>query len=209
MHYMKVAFAIGGYCPVTWQARQWNIAAVRAIVSRFPECRVEIYVQDRNRCAELPLPAVMPGVQIYSPERYAARNCPVLWKRWLAGMISRNRPDLLHGTSDIFSDRLLKDFPDLKCVVTVHDFSFLSVRTGFSWIQRHRYNIMLRRSCRRAALVVSLDESDAADTVKYYFIPMDRILVGGDCPSSSGGGPAAGKIMAAYESLLQDSGVSC
>lgn len=124
-------------------------------------------------------------------------------------MISRNRPDLLHGTSDIFSDRLLKDFPDLKCVVTVHDFSFLSVRTGFSWIQRHRYNIMLRRSCRRAALVVSLDESDAADTVKYYFIPMDRILVGGDCPSSSGGGPAAGKIMAAYESLLQDSGVSC
>ena len=133
------------------------------------------------------MPAVMPGVQIYSPERYAARNCPVLWKRWLAGMISRNRPDLLHGTSDIFSDRLLKDFPDLKCVVTVHDFSFLSVRTGFSWIQRHRYNIMLRRSCRRAALVVSLDEDrefalDEDPTVRFKIQDGAIAFIDATCP---------------------------
>lgn len=62
-------------------------------------------------------------------------------------------------------------------IAEIDSLGFLSERSGYSWLRRHWMNTRYRKACRKADKIVAADGKTAADIVKYYFIPKEKISV--------------------------------
>ncbi len=63
-------------------------------------------------------------------------------------------------------------------VVEVSDLSYLSDRNHpYSWFQLHCRHHRLRRSLKKADIVIARDETVAKDLVRYYFLPKEKIVL--------------------------------
>lgn len=61
-------------------------------------------------------------------------------------------------------------------VLEVGDLSFLGDRDHrYGWLRRHILHFRMHLELRRADHVVAESEAVAADLVRYYFVPKDRI----------------------------------
>ena len=65
-----------------------------------------------------------------------------------------------------------------KRVIEVSDISYLKDRNHhFNWFQRHWHHHRLRISIKKTDTVIVPDAETAFDIHRYYFIPMDRIII--------------------------------
>lgn len=63
-------------------------------------------------------------------------------------------------------------------MVEVFDLSFLADRDyPFNWFQRHYHHIRVKRSLKKARMVVAKNKSIAADIIKYYSVPKEKITI--------------------------------
>jgi hypothetical protein len=61
-------------------------------------------------------------------------------------------------------------------VLEVSDLSFLRERDHrYGWFRRHYKHLRIRRALKKAGKVIAADSVVAADIVKYYRVPKDRI----------------------------------
>lgn len=67
-----------------------------------------------------------------------------------------------------------------KRVLEVDDLSFLGDRDHpYGWFRRHMLHFRMHLELRRADRVVACSEVVAADLVRYYFVPKERISIKG------------------------------
>lgn len=70
------------------------------------------------------------------------------------------------------------DYKAFKRVVEVNDLSFLRDRNHrYGWFKRHYRHHKLRRSLKKAEMIIARNPEVAFDIVRYYFIPKDRITL--------------------------------
>ncbi len=71
-----------------------------------------------------------------------------------------------------------KDYQSKKRIVKVNDLSFLSDRNhDYGWFKRHYRHHRLRRSLKKARVIVVTNPDLARDLVKYYFVPKNKINI--------------------------------
>ncbi len=72
-----------------------------------------------------------------------------------------------------------KDYQSKKKVVKVNDLSFLSDRDHkYGWFKRHYRHHRLRRTLKKARVIIASNPDVARDLTRYYFIPKSRIDIG-------------------------------
>lgn len=179
--------------------------AIMAVARRCPECRIHIYVSRKKDYPLLGELLALDNVVLCYPEHSVLRFCPFLWRRHgIAAELRHRMPDIYHGLDGELPEGV-SGIPGLACAVTVSDLVFLSSPYGFSWFQRHRNNILVRRACLSSSRIFAPSQAVAADIVKYYFIPKEKITV---LPVLSGTGgtgiePLGDRLAAVYEEIRQ------
>lgn len=200
---MRIAFAEGGLSPETGMERDWISSVVLSLASEYPDSRFDVFVRRTEDRTSVSFLEEMPNVAVHAPSGFLPRMSFPVWRGfWLPGKISACAPDVLHVGAGGIQESVLRHVPGLKCAVTVNDLGFLSRRDGFTWIQRHKYNLAVRRSLRQADMIVAPDSDIAGDIVRYYFIPKDKIAA---IPAYGPGKPSgelAREIMALYRTML-------
>lgn len=174
---MKIAF--DGEKAATDRAGVGNYGrfTIRTIAERFPDCQIDIYVPRRKDGERLEQFFRQPNVTVCYPTHPVLRHFPKLWKRFgIPYELMKRGADIYHGLGNELPANIRKAV-HTRSAVTVHDLIFLFYPYSYSWLERHRLNIIYRSSCRNADRVIAVSECTSRDIVKYYFIPKSKISV--------------------------------
>lgn len=200
---MRVAFIESGLCRSADERAVPEAAVLESMARAFPSCRFDVIVRKKNTLASLSRLDSLPNVGICLPENSLFRLSSFLWSRvWLKRQLKACRPDIVHVRAENLMTDTFDGMPRFKCVVSVRDLGFLSAPTGYSWLQRHRYNLRTAHLCRIADVIIVPDSGTAAALVKYYFISRTRIKVIGDDVAESAPDCISAAVMSVYESLV-------
>lgn len=172
---------------------------IASLAGRFPDSSFDVYIRGKKENVLLKPLLDYPNVRLCRPEHPVLRHFPALWERFgMARELKRRGTDVFHGLDDRLPCGIRKSGA-VRSAVSVHDLSFLSGSRDCSWLERHRLNIRVRSSVRKADIIVASSDDTARDVVKYYFIPKQKIAV--PCPEGSGGDRLADKMMEIYRGL--------
>lgn len=150
---------------------------IRCLATRYPEVDFDVYVakeKDRTLLSSL---KALPNVHICYPEHSRLRFFPLLWTVWgIPAELRKRGADIYHGLANEIPWNMHK-VSGVRSIVTIHDLIFLSFPHTYNWLDRHFYNIKFRHSCREADRIQAVSKCTAADIVKYYFTPKQKIDV--------------------------------
>ena len=130
-----------------------------------------IFVSERAVADQLPSTPTSSVALVGRPTTHPARR--VLWEHLrLAGEARRNNLDLLHAPVNILP-------LGLACpgIVTIHDLAALRFPELFRPARRLYQQAFIRRSARRAALVIAVSEHTRRDVIDLLGVPEERIRV--------------------------------
>jgi len=152
-----IAGTIGG--PATYA-----IELVRALASSFPDDSWTVLTDRPDLFSDFAETVHLPLGSAWTQP---------LWDQLLVRRaLARGRFDLYHGTKAALP-RLLS----LPMVVTVHDMAVAVMPETFSRAQRIHMRLETPHAVRRAAAVITVSRSSAADLRRFYELPADKVEV--------------------------------
>lgn len=158
---------------------------IKCLAERFPDSQFDLYVSKEKDSNLLSFLRSLPNVNICYPTHPVLKYFPKLWEIFgIPYELGKRRPDIYHGLANVLPGNIYKA-RGVKSVVTVHDLIFLSFPHTYNWIDRHFFNARFKSACRLSDKIVAVSKCTAADIIKYYFIPKEKIsLVYQGCDSS-------------------------